>query len=109
MGKPLRRWILCDVNPDEVSAVYPNNDECIEEVEADRRDDEKSMAGNIWSMIEEGETPWPSGASLDHILGVVTKVHMAGTKYGKPYCFVFFCHSRLAVKARCGQPCVALG
>ena len=26
------------------------------------------------------------------LVGVVTKVHMASTKYGQPYCFVFFCH-----------------
>jgi hypothetical protein len=28
-SNPLDRWILCDVNPDEVSASYPNDDECI--------------------------------------------------------------------------------
>ena len=32
------------------------------------------------------------------LVGAVIKVHMASTKYGKPYCFVFFNHSRLAVK-----------
>lgn len=32
------------------------------------------------------------------LVGRVTKVHMAKTKYGKPYCFVFFDNSRQAVK-----------
>jgi hypothetical protein len=32
------------------------------------------------------------------LVGAVTKVHMAKTKYGKPYCFVFFDSSRQAVK-----------
>src|ERR1700740_3679197 len=35
---PFRRQICCDVDPGEVSAVYPNNDECIQEAETDRRD-----------------------------------------------------------------------
>ncbi|MEH6489327.1 hypothetical protein [Hyphomonas oceanitis] len=32
------------------------------------------------------------------LVGKVTKVHVATTKYGKPYCFVFFGHSNLCVK-----------
>jgi hypothetical protein len=32
------------------------------------------------------------------LVGRVTKVHTATTKYGKPYCFVFFNHSRQSVK-----------
>lgn len=32
------------------------------------------------------------------LVGMVTKVHMAKTKYGKPYCFVFFNDSRQSVK-----------
>ena len=32
------------------------------------------------------------------LVGRVTKVHTAKTKYGKPYCFVFFESSRQAVK-----------
>jgi hypothetical protein len=31
-------------------------------------------------------------------IGKVTKVHMASTKYGKPYCFVFFNNSKQGVK-----------
>ena len=32
------------------------------------------------------------------LVGRVTKVHTAKTKYGKPYCFVFFDSSRQSVK-----------
>ena len=62
---------MTDIDPDEVSAVDPNDDECIEEVKTDRRDDEEVHGGNIWSMIaQEGEPSlarWP--ASLDHVFG----------------------------------------
>src|ERR1700746_2046208 len=34
-GNPYCRRICCDVDPGEVSAVDPNDDECIEEVETD--------------------------------------------------------------------------
>ncbi|MBV9530766.1 MAG: hypothetical protein JO283_06790 [Bradyrhizobium sp.] len=62
---------FCDVNPDQVSALYVHDDECIEEVETDRRDYEEVHGGNIWSMVaQEGE---PSLArrptSLDHVFG----------------------------------------
>src|SRR5215475_7491705 len=68
---PFRLRSLCDVDPDQFSAVYPHDDECIEKVETDRRDDEEVHGGNIWSMIaQEGE---PSLAwrptSLDHVFG----------------------------------------
>src|SRR5215468_3408957 len=53
---PFRRRSLCDVDPHELSAVYPHDDECIEKVETDRRDDEEVHGGNIWSMIaQEGD------------------------------------------------------
>ena len=50
-GNPRRRWVFCDVDPDEVSPVYSNDNEYIEEVEADRRDDEEVHGGNIGSII----------------------------------------------------------
>src|ERR1039457_3012593 len=31
---PFSRWMSCDIDPDELSAVQPNNDEGIEQVEA---------------------------------------------------------------------------
>ena len=88
---PLRRRVGCDVDPDEVSAVYPNDDECIEQVEADRRDDEEVHGGNIWSVIaQEGEPSlaWRP-ASLDHVFGD------AGLRDLKPKL------EKFAVDARC--------
>src|SRR6266852_950906 len=38
----------CDVNPDDVSAVEPNNDEGIEQVETDSWNNEQVHSGNIW-------------------------------------------------------------
>src|SRR5579864_5630529 len=59
---PFRRRILCDVDPDEVSAVYPNDDECIEEVETDRRDDEEVHGGNLRRVVaQEGPPSWLGG------------------------------------------------
>src|SRR5579864_334462 len=68
---PFRRRILCDVDPDEVSAVYPNDDECIEEVETDRRDDEEVHGGNLRRVIAQEGPPFLAGWSspLDHVLG----------------------------------------
>src|SRR5262249_14822466 len=57
-GNPFRRWILCDVDPDEVSAVDPNDDECIEEVKTDRRDDEEVHGGNLRRVVEQEGSPF---------------------------------------------------
>src|ERR1700679_433426 len=68
---PFRRRIPCDVDPDQVSAVQSDDDEGVEQIEADRRDDEEVHGGNIWSMIaQEGEPSlaWRP-ASLDHVFG----------------------------------------
>src|ERR1700746_3169846 len=56
--KPFRRRICCDVDPGEVSAVYPNNDECTEEAETDRRDDQEVHGGNLRRVVaREGPPP----------------------------------------------------
>src|SRR5258708_18937987 len=44
---PFCRRICCDVDPDQVSAVQPNDDEGIEEVEADSRDNEHAHGSNV--------------------------------------------------------------
>src|ERR1700737_360717 len=41
---PFRRRIGCDVDPDEVSAVESDDDEGIEQIEADGRDDKLSRS-----------------------------------------------------------------
>src|SRR5262249_47645945 len=70
-GNPFRRWILCDVDPDEVSAVDPNDDECIEEVKTDRRDDEEVHGGNLRRVVAQEGPPSLAGwrPSFHHVLG----------------------------------------
>ena len=60
-----------DVDPDESSAVYPNDDECIEEVETDRRDNKQVHGCNIWRMITQEGSPSLTGGypPFDHVLG----------------------------------------
>ena len=60
-----------DVDPDERSAVYPNDDECIEEVETDRRDNKQVHGCNIWRMITQKGAPslaWRP-TPLGHVFG----------------------------------------
>ena len=44
---PFRCRMSCDADPDKVSAVEPDNDEGIEQVEANGRDDEQIHRGNM--------------------------------------------------------------
>ena len=63
--------ICCDVDPDEVSTIQPHDDEAIEQIEANGRDNEQVHGGDIWGMIAQEGTPslaWRP-ASLDHVLG----------------------------------------
>src|SRR5467141_4246300 len=43
---PFGRGICCDVDPDEISAIKPYNDEAIEQFEADGWDNEQIHGGN---------------------------------------------------------------
>src|SRR3982074_1608205 len=43
---PFGRRICCDVDPDEVSAVEPDDDEAIEQVETDSWNNEQDHGGN---------------------------------------------------------------
>src|SRR6202011_3585157 len=68
---PFCRRICCDVDPDEISAVEPDDDEGIEQVETDSWNNEQVHGGNVWGMIaQEGEPSlaWRS-PSFDHVLG----------------------------------------
>jgi hypothetical protein len=70
---PFRRWMCCDVDPDEVSAAEPDDDE---QIEADGRDDNRSMAAisGAW-LRKKVRHPWLGGprrltmylATLDHL------------------------------------------
>src|SRR5450759_1806169 len=46
-GNPLLCRVCCDIDPDKVSAVEADDDESIEQVEADGRDNEQIHNGNV--------------------------------------------------------------
>src|SRR3984893_9979153 len=68
---PFRRRVCCDVDPDEVSAVEPDNDEGIEQVETDRWNNEQVDGGNVWRVVPQEGSPSLAGRppSFDHVLG----------------------------------------
>src|SRR6202165_1320187 len=68
---PFCRRICCDVDPDEVSAVEPDDDEGIEQVETDSWNDEQVHGGNVWRVVMQEGSPSLAGRppSFDHVLG----------------------------------------
>src|ERR1700692_1170751 len=68
---PFRRWMCCDVDPDEVSAAEPDDDEGIEQIEADGRDDKQVHGGNLWRVVTQEGPPSLAGRPppFDHVLG----------------------------------------
>src|SRR5229473_7808095 len=60
---PFGRGICCDVDPDEVSAAEPDDDEGIEQVEADSRNNEQVHGGNVRAWLRtKVRHPWLGGA-----------------------------------------------
>src|SRR6478609_2588829 len=68
---PLRCRVCCDVDPDEVSAVYPTDDEGIEQVEANGRSNEQVHCGNVRRVVTQEGSPSLAGRPppFDHELG----------------------------------------
>ena len=70
-SNPFGRRICRDVDPDEVSAVEPDNDEGIEQVETDRWNNEQVHGGNVRPVVTQEGSPslagWP--ASLVQVFG----------------------------------------
>src|SRR6202163_2815432 len=68
---PFGRGICCDVDPDKVSAVEPDDDEGIEQVETDRWNHEQVHGGDVRRVVAQEGSPslagWPP--SFDHVLG----------------------------------------
>src|SRR6266581_8492835 len=68
---PFGRGICCDVDPDEVSAVEPDDDEGIEQVETNSWNNEQVHGGNVRRVVTQEGSPslagWPP--SFDHVLG----------------------------------------
>src|ERR1700723_3619792 len=70
-SNPFCRWISCDVDLDEVSAVEPDDDEGIEQVETDGWDNEQVHGSNVWRVVMQEGPPALAGRrpSFDHVLG----------------------------------------
>src|SRR6202047_4571142 len=68
---PFGRGICCDVDPDEVSAVEPDNDEGIEQVETESWNNEQVHGGNVRRVVTQEGPPSRAGRSppFDHVLG----------------------------------------
>ena len=69
-GDPFGRRICRDVDPDELSAVEPDDDKGIEQVETDSWNNEQVHGGNIRRVVTPEGPPslagWPS--PFDHVL-----------------------------------------
>src|SRR5712675_3332747 len=52
---PLGRRICCDVDPDKVSAVEPDDDEGIEQVETDSWNNEQVHGGDVRRVVTQEE------------------------------------------------------
>src|SRR5450631_1156542 len=68
---PFSCRVCCDVDPDEVSAIQPNDDEDIKQVEADGWSNEQVHSRNVRRVITQEGAPSlaRSPAWLDHVFG----------------------------------------
>src|SRR3981189_2553908 len=68
---PLRRWVGCDADPDEISAIKPDDDEAIQQLKANGRHDEQIHGGDVRRVVSQKGPPFLTWrpASLDQILG----------------------------------------
>src|SRR5258705_730088 len=54
---PFRGRMWCDVDPDKVSALQPNDDEDIEQLEANGRDNEQVHGGDVRRVVTQEGAP----------------------------------------------------
>src|SRR6202158_2353730 len=68
---PFCRRVCCDVDPDQVSAIQPNDDEGIEQVESDGWGNEKIHSSDVRRVITQEGAPSLAWRSMlpDHVLG----------------------------------------
>src|SRR6195256_6494675 len=68
---PLRGRICSDVDPDEVSAVWPDDDEGIEPVETESWNNEQVHGGNVGRVVTQEGPPSLAGrpSPFDQVLG----------------------------------------
>src|ERR1700738_477991 len=67
---PFRGRMCCDADPDQLSAVEPDDDEGIEQVETDRWNNEQVHGGNVRRVVTQESSPPLAGwrPSFDHVL-----------------------------------------
>src|SRR5258705_7434637 len=67
---PFRGRMRCDIDPDQVSAGQPNDDEDIEQIKANGRDNEQVHGGDVRCVVTQEGAPslGRRATSLDHIL-----------------------------------------
>src|SRR6202521_3629417 len=70
-SNPFGRGICCDVDPDEVSAIEPDNDEGIEQVETESWNNEQVHGGDVRRVVTQEGLPSLAGRPppFDHVLG----------------------------------------
>src|SRR6202043_3834460 len=68
---PIRCRVGCDVDPDDISAIKPYNDEAKKQFEADGWDNEQIHGGNVRSVVSQKGLPPLTGlsTSFHHVLG----------------------------------------
>src|SRR6202795_1538333 len=68
---PFGRRIYCDVDPDKVPVVEPDDDEGIEQVETDSWNNEQVHGGNVRRVVTQEGSPSLAGrpSPFDHVLG----------------------------------------
>src|SRR6266849_2023670 len=77
---PLRRRVGCDADPDENSAIKPDDDEAIQQLKANGRHYEQIHGGDVRRVVSQKGPPFLTWrpASLDHILGDTAPANRAG-------------------------------
>src|SRR6266496_3259102 len=67
---PVRGRMGCDVDPDKVSAGQPNDDEDIEQIEANGRNNEQVHGADVRCVVTQEGAPslGRRSTSLDHVL-----------------------------------------
>src|SRR5450631_3900888 len=68
---PLCCRVGCDADPREVPTIEPHDNEGIEQIETNVRDNKQVHGGNVWSMITQEGSPSLTGRppAFDHVLG----------------------------------------
>jgi hypothetical protein len=67
---PFRGWMRCDVDPNKVSAGQPDDDQAVEQIEANGRNNEQVHGGDVRRVVTQEGAPslGRRSTSLDHVL-----------------------------------------